>query len=293
MSRASIVGMLIAVELLIVGMVIYIIGGHHRFNIAAAGAGFQHQDFVAAAVAPIAAGDAPRVSIDDSLSKVVVATSSDGQVHVKDDSTGYRFLWGSGKIEQLRVTHSGDGVSIVRPDSGSHLHVGFDASNNKIEVDVPPGAHIDIAHCQGADVSDIHGGVAVQSDDGSIRATNVGGDALSFNTDDGRVTLAGITTASLIARSHDGSMSVSGSIAPNAKIDISTDDGSVRLALAQNADATIDASTDDGSITVDGNRVDSGDNDSVHHTLRLGNGSGTVRLSSRDGSIHITTNGAV
>ena len=72
-----------------------------------------------------------------------------------------------------------------------------------------------------------------------------------------------------------------------------TGDGSIRVALATGADLTVDASTSDGHIDVDGNAASNGDSDSTQRTVRVGNGSGSLQLSSGDGSIHLITNGAV
>ena len=80
MSRASVVGMLIAAEILIVGMAIFALG---RSGTSFA-AGLHHVAFTPSAIAPVAAGSEPRVVIDDRSSRVRVAVSNENRVQVRD-----------------------------------------------------------------------------------------------------------------------------------------------------------------------------------------------------------------
>ncbi len=307
MSRSSLVAMLIAVEVLIVGMAVYAVHGAHSMHSA---------DFVARSIAPVAAGTAPRIAVDDVDSRVVVAESSDGLVHVKDlTNAGGTFFGDRLAIQQLDVKRTADGVSISRPgskDSGLHFQLGW--FERRVEIDVPAGSHVDIARCAGAEISGIQGGVTVtsqdgrivladlqgtidaKSDDGSISASRIRGDNLSLQSADGRLTLIDVSASSLDAQTKDGSIEARDlSIAGGAQHAVlHTGDGSIRVALAARADLTVDASTSDGKVIVDGQSFrNAGDGDSTQHTVRLGSGSGTLQLSSDDGSIHINTNGAV
>jgi hypothetical protein len=307
MSRSSLVAMLIAVEILIVGMAIYAVHGIHQ----ARGA-----DFVAKSVTAIDAGTSPRITVDDSQSRVEVAVSRDGLVHVKDLSGSRSFFGDNPKIAQLQVTRTGDGVAILRPgaeDGGLHLQIGW--FERRVEIDAPIGSHVEIARCAGAEITGIEGGVAVtsqdgritlsdlrgavsaKSDDGSIYATRVHGDDLTLYSADGRLSLTDVSASSIDAQTKDGSinahgLAIAGGTQPRAVLH--TADGSIRVALAAGADLTVDASTSDGKVTVDGTSYgNAGDGDSAQHTVRLGSGSGRLQLSSDDGSIHILTNGAV
>lgn len=330
MSRASIVGMLIAAEIVIVGIALYALrsGGHlHAMH---------EVDFGGKPIAPLAAGSAPRIAVDDPQSRIVVATSSDGLVHVKDETSIHGALFGDRvDVRQLEVKRTADGVSISRPDSGGlGVHFDFGSFERRIEIDAPAGSHVDIARCAGADVSGIEGGVAVhsqdgritladlqgtvegRSDSGSISATRVRGDSLALQSADGRLSLREVAVGTLSAQtrdgsiegrdlavagssphavlhSDDGSIRVDGSFAPGGSYEVSTKDGAIRVGLARDADLTVNASTADGRVLVDGSPFEGGDGDSARHTVKLGNGSGNLRLSSDDGSIHIHTNGAV
>ena len=339
MSRASIVGMLVAAEIVIVGIALYAIGGGRvgGFHGPVFAAGGHRADFAARAVAPIEAGQSPRIAVDDPESRIVIATSNDGLVHVKDLTSSSGAIFGDHvSVPQLDVKRTADGVTISRSDYNGNtgFHLIFGSFDQRVEIQVPAGSHVAIARCSGADVSGITGGVAVRSqdghitfadlsgavdgrsDDGWISATRVRGDTLALQSADGHLSLSDVAVTTLDARTSDGrieardiaisgararaelhtddgSVKVDGSFAPGGSYEISTKDGSIRLGLGSNADLTVDASTGDGKILVDGSSFDNPDGDSMHHTVKLGSGSGNLRLSSGDGSIHILTNGAV
>jgi hypothetical protein len=307
MSRSSLVAMLIAVEIAIVGVAIYAVRSAHSLH---------NVDFVAKTIAPIDAGASPVIAVADADSHVVVAVSTDGLVHVKDLTSSRGAFFGDRlNVPQLEVKRTADGVSIMRPESNdSSLHFQFGWFERRVEVDVPAGSRIDIARCAGAEISGVGGGVAVESqdgrivladlsgtinaksDDGSISASRVHGDNLSLQSADGRLTLTDVSASSLDAQTKDGSIEARGlSITGGAQHAVlHTGDGSIRVALAAAADLTVDASTSDGKVIVDGQSYkNGGDGDSAQHTVKLGSGSGTLQLSSDDGSIHINTNGAV
>ncbi|MGC2635207.1 MAG: DUF4097 family beta strand repeat-containing protein [Candidatus Cybelea sp.] len=326
MSRISVVAMLIAAELLIVGMAVYALGGG---PVALAG-GMRHVDFAAATVEPLAAGETPQIAIDDAASRVSVGVSNDRLVHVRDLTQMRGAIFSSSSYPQLRVTRTADGVRIERSPQ-QHFSVElFDFSAEAIHVDVPSGSHVQIAHCSGADVDGITGGVNVQSqdghvnlsdlrgtvnassDDGYLTATNVRGDRLAMESSDGHLTLANVAVGSLVARTHegrieannltiagerpdatlhsdDGPLRVAGTFGPNGSYEVSTDDGSVKLRVPHDSDLAIDASTGDGRIDVDGSSL--ARDDSARQTIRLGAGSGTMKLATSDGSIHLYTNG--
>lgn len=302
MSRASVVGMLIAAEVLIVGMAIAALGhGGRTFA-----AGMHHVDFTPAAVAPVAAGSQPRVVIDDPSSRVRVSTSSDQLVHVRDLTSFRGAVFSTGSYAQLQVTRTPDGVRVERPRRGSLSIEVFGFSQQSIEVQVPSGSHVEIAGCEGADVFGITGGTTVhsldghvtltdlegtvdaRSDDGYLSAANVRGDRLGLQSNDGHLTLKNVTVDSLQAQTRDGRIEADGlSVANEATIQ--TSDGSIHVALAPNPNLAIDASTLDGRIIVDGATLE---RDGAK-TIRLGTGSGKMRLATSDGSIHILTNGEV
>ncbi|MBV8343795.1 MAG: DUF4097 family beta strand repeat protein [Candidatus Eremiobacteraeota bacterium] len=306
MSRASVVAMLIAAEVLIVGMAVYAVS-HGGTTFAS---GMHHVDFTPVAQAPVAAGDAPHVVVDDEQSRVGVTISNDGLVHVRDLTEMRGAVFSSGAYPQLHVSRTSDGVRIERPSTG-HLSIDvFGFSNERIEVEVPRASRLEIARCSGADVSGITGGVSVRSmdghitladlqgtvdahsSDGYVEATNVRGARLAMDSLDGHLSLQNVAVESLAATTHDGRIVADGLNLVGAHPDatLHTDDGSVRVHVPPSADVTINASTSDGSIVVDG--VSQERDDSAARTIRLGDGTAKMTVGTSDGSIHIYTNGA-
>ncbi len=294
--------MLIAAELLIVGMAAYAVG---RGGATLAG-GMRHVDFAAAPVAPVAAGTAPHIVIDDAESRVGVAVSNDQLIHVRDLTQIRGAVFSSGKYPRLSVTRTTDGVRIERPHADTLSIDIFGFSTQAIQVEVPPASRVEIARCAGADVLGVDGGASVhslnghvtltdlqgpvdaQSDDGYIKATNVRGDRLTLQSMQGHLALRDVAVASLSATTHDGRIEADG-LSVSANATLQTNDGSIRVRLAPNADTAIDASTGDGRIVVDGTSL-AGD-DAAHRTIRLGAATGTMKLATSDGSIRILTNG--
>ena len=225
-----------------------------------------------------------------------------------------------------------DGVSISRPSSERNFRLVFGVDVEHIDVQVPSGSHVDVRRSSVAEVSgmhndvdvksqdghialsDIQGNVVAHSDDGRIEAKNVTGSSLVMSTDDGSVHLRDVSANSLEAKTSDGriegknltitgaaprarlhtddgSVLISGTFAPRGSYDISTNDGRIETTVGANSDMTIAVSTDSGRIYVDGSSF--GDGDSTTHTVRLGSGSGAMRLATHDGSIHISTNGVL
>lgn len=303
MSRATVVAMLVAAEIAIVGMAIYVLGGGGS----SFAAGLHSAGFTAAPIAPLAAGATPHVIIDDPHSRVVVGTSGDELVHVRDLTHIHGAVFSSAPYPHLTATRTPDGVRIARADGGRVSFSFFEMSVQRVEVDVPPGSRLEIARCEGANINGIEGGVSVRSidghvtlsdlrgsvdarsNDGYISATNVRGDRLAMESLDGHLSLDNVTVASLIGTTRDGHIEAAGlSVGNDATLQ--TADGWMRVGFAPGTDATVDASTRDGKITVDGF---SNDNDSsAQRTIRLGAGTGRMKLATDDGSIHITTNGA-
>jgi hypothetical protein len=303
MSRASVVGMLVAVEIVIVGMAIYAIGhGGRTFA-----AGMHHVDFTATSIAPLAAGSAPAVAIDDAESRVRVSVSSDGLIHVRDLTQIHGALFSNSRYPRLTVTRTSDGVRIERPGAQSFSIGIFGLSTQAIEVAVPRDSRVEIARCAGADVSGITGGVSVhsmdghvtladlqgsvdaRSDNGYLDASDVRGDRLALESMDGHLALQNIAVTSLDATTRDGHIQADG-LNVSGEATLQTDDGTIQLQLAPGSDLTVDASTRDGHISVDGN-ITSGD-DSAQRSIRLGAGTGHMKVATADGSILIHTNGA-
>lgn len=296
--------MLVAVELLIAGVVIGLMRGEH-LGLSAQAAGLHRIAFVPQTFAPIDAGAAPHVIIDDPDSRVVVAASSDNRVHVTDRTSAGGFIYGAAQLAALHVERTADGVRIARPSSGGFVNIGW--IERRVEIAVPAAASLDILRSSGAQVSDLTGSVGVhsndgsivlqglrgatdaKSDDGHIEAHDVRADRLTMASRDGRLVLDGVAVGSLVASTRDGS--VRANDLRLSKANIHTDDGPVSLHFADAGNLNVRAHTSNGRIRVDGRSTHT-DDDAVEGTYTLGNGAGALDVSTQDGTITMTTNGA-
>ncbi len=311
-KRVALVAMLVAVEVLLLGLILSSLHVGPMSGPVFAASGLHRVDIDSKSYAPVNAGTSPDVEIDDSDNHVVVTASTDGLVHVTDARSIHGLVWGGGNGSDLSIAHFGNSVKITRDGHSGGMTGIFGSSYQRVEVEVPSASHVRVTGSSGANVSgmrndvevesqdgritlaDIRGDVKARSADGSVHLSDIVADSLEVSTADGRVEGTNVavegSTPRATLHSDDGSVRISGRFAPGGAYQLSTNDGQVELHLAADADLTVSASSADGRIYVDGSRY--GDRDSSAHTIRLGNGSGTMQLSSQDGSIHITTNGA-
>lgn len=312
-SRTLVVATLVAAQVTILGLAAYSIRGAISSDAFASGG--SGASFVAKTFAPVAAGSAPRVTIDDPNSGVTIGVSNDGLVHVKDDTTFSGVtLRSPHDYPQLTVTQDGNGVHISRPayHQGWSMFIGFSMSRQHFEVQVPAASSVFVDACDNAEVSDLKNGVTIKALDGRIELTHVDG-AIVAHSNDGHILAEDVTSPSLDLSSNDGwiearnftaggnapyvrlqsddgHIAASGLFPAGGKYDLATHDGRINLAFARGSDVTVDASTNDGSLRVDGVRQHAGDG--AQQNLRVGSGGSAMRVHSDDGSITITTNGA-
>jgi hypothetical protein len=328
-SRGALVALLIAVEVAIVIVAVVSMTGAHA---AWAGGGMHRFDYTAKPIAPLSAGSSPHIVVNDSDDRIVVTASTDGLVHITDLKQLHGTFWGSPNMAALEVSRTADGVAISRPGSSAGLNFSlfFSYDEDRVAIAIPAGSSLDIERSSGSNVTGINGDAIVrsqdgsltlaalrgnldaQSEDGAIDASDVRADSvklqsadghielhdvvagtLSATTQDGHITIDGLQVTGNVATIHseDGAVRVSARFADGGNYEVSTDDGRIEMTLPAQSNLTIAASTSDGRITRDGTSFsDSGDGTSRSFTL--GGGSGHLNLSSHDGSISITTNGA-
>lgn len=305
-SRTGIVAVLVAVEIFIAGAILWTLHGGPGGPYSAQASGLHRASYQPHQFDPIDAGSAPNVTVDDPDSGITVSVSTDGMVHVTDQSRIEGWIWGNSHLDQLDVRRTADGVSITRPQSNGNF--GFQMigwQQQHVDIAVPESASIDVRRCSGADVSGIAGSVRVHSVDGHVAVNDLRGDAelssedgrieaygvhakhLAMSTSDGRLLLRDVTVDTLQGTTQDGS--IRGSAVQAAGGNLTTSDGSITLGLG-NADAlTLRAHTGDGHIDFNGRRSN---RDGDSSDAEWGTGAGTLAVSTDDGSIHITTNGA-
>lgn len=310
-SRTGVIAMLLAAEVLIVGIGALALGGSMH-GLRAQAAGLHSEQFVPLPFAATDAGPTPHVQISDPDSKVVVTASGDGRVHVTDFTRVSGLVWGSVQLVAAHMVRTGDGVRIERAPEKSNMTFSFGDITQRIEVAVPPGSILDVERCSGASVASLSGSVRVRSQDGRITASDLRGDLDALSNDgsleirnvhaasvalqslDGHLRLDDVTATKLLATTDDGSIRADGLVLSgiNANGRIRTNDGSVRLHFSDAGNANVHAHTADGHIVING-QSSRGSDDGADTRDVLGNASGALEVWTRSGAITMTTNGAL
>jgi len=310
-SRTGIVAMLLAAEVLIVGIGALALGGNLR-GLSARAAGLHSQQFVPGSIAAMDAGSAPRVHISDPDSRVIVTASTDGRVHVTDRTSVSGVVWGSVHLAQARLLRTSDGVRIERSPEKNGVAFSFGNLTERIDVAVPPNSTVDIEQCSGADVASLAGAVRIRSQDGHITARDLSGDLDALSNDgsvelqnvhassvaiqsmDGHLRLDDVRASTLTATTNDGSVRADGLALTGtaASGHIRTGDGSVRLHFSDAGNASVHAQTGDGRIVINGHSTQ-GEGDGAETRATLGNAAGALDVSTKSGTITMTTDGAL
>lgn len=310
-TRTGIVAMLLAAEVLIVGIGALALGGNLR-GLSAQAAALHSERFVPEPIAAMDAGSAPRVQISDPDSRVIVTASSDGRIHVIDRTGVSGVVWGFVRLAQARLLRTSDGVRIERAPEKNNMAFSFGDIMQRIEIAVPPGSTLEIEQCSGASVASLSGAVRVRSQDGRITASDLSGnlDALSndgsvearnvhassvaLQSMDGHVRLDDVSASRLLATTRDGSIRADGLVLTGAGASgqIRTDDGSVRLHFSDAGNANVHAQTSDGRIVINGQSTH-GDGDGADTRAILGSAGGGLDVFTQSGTITLTTNGAL
>jgi len=210
-------------------------------------------------------------------------------------------------------------VKVTGPSRGDHrgVTIGVNISPTaRMRVAVPRNVNLHAISGDGSIRAEaIEGRIVLNTADGSVVASRIGGDVqirsgdgsirvdhgtgkLDLETEDGSIGLEA-TPAVLRARTGDGS--IRASIEPDSKMadnwELTTSDGSITLTLPGVFDAELDAETSDGAVRADRSMFadergeGSGDDErrERRRTLRtkLGDGGKTFRIRTGDGTIRI------
>lgn len=314
-ARAPLLTALIAAEIAIVLLAVYSFSGAARtFGNGWSALGVHDVHYSGTALPALDAGSAPNVVIDDMDDGVTVTPSADGRVHVTDLSYVSGWTWSSGTRPKLTIARTSDGVRIERPTQNDDAVTIVGSSRQHIDVRVPPSAHLDIVSSSGADVTGLDANVRVHSNDGhisvkqvrgnvdvdtldgSIEADDIVANGFDASSNDGHIdaTALRLTGNGANAKVHtnDGHITVAAAFAPGGSYDISSEDGRVSVTLPSDANLSVAASTLDGRIVRDGKTLADADGPS-NTSFTLGAGSGRLHVSTNDGTIEFTTNGAI
>ncbi len=306
-SRSTLVGALVVVELAILGAAGQAIaGGHQHYHDTHRHFGLMHDHGTGNSDEPVvttvdktfAAGAAPHIVVDVDNANVFVQAGSGMEVRV----AGTMRVSGttSGSKPSLTAVRTADGVR-VSVESGL-VHVRRGRLEREIRLTVPTGAEVEIASAGAVESTGLHGKLVVRVNDGSVRIVNQRGD-VDVTTGSGDVELLDVQSASIAAHTHDGALKLTSSGAD--RIDartgsgaitavglravdgaVATDDGHVDVTFAANSDANVVLHTDDGSITGAGPGDTSQSAES--RTLRLGDSRGNFAVSTSSGSITVS-----
>lgn len=264
-SRTGIVAVLLAAEVFIGGAILWALSGGHM-TAQAQGMDVNRMS----EQARLDAGASPHVLIDDPDTRIVVTASTDGKVHVTDHKHLMGWFLGPRADVPLTIERTPDGVAIRRAGDGPRGVAFFGFDFQRTEVAVPANSSLDIQHCGGASIAGVQAsGVKIACGDGSLHFDDVQSPAIDAVTSDGSIRASNLRVGSGRLQSSDGS---------------------IRVALAD-ANLTVHAQTGDGSIRINGARI-AQDGDSGATTYQFGTGGGSLQVSTQDGSIHITSNGA-
>jgi hypothetical protein len=304
-SRSTLIGALVIVELAIVGLATEAIAGGSIFrpagppqfgfggDSASAAAGGLHRSFVA--------GLAPHVVIDVHDVDVVLQAGSGSAVRV-DETLQRCWFFGGGDVPAVTAQQSIDGVRVSSAgENGVHI------VRHELRITVPSMARVEFASAGSVDVSGLRSKLLAHVPDGAIHVRDHRGD-LDVSTGSGRITLVDVQGTDIAANTRDGriyltrvgadrinAMSHSGRI---VGVDVravdgtlTTRDGRVVLSFTGNSDATVSAHTGDGEVSVSGFTItETGDQ---HSVLRVGSGRGHFEVSTLDGPITITPGASV
>lgn len=238
--------------------------------------------------APVRTGEAPQVIVDDPDSQVAISNSTDDSVHVTDDTHLHGWFLGSHSRPALSVRTIPGGVAIERPGGGPvHVAVlGF--YYRHVTIAIPPQSSLEVRRCSGAYINGLRGALHVNSVDGRITLHDVRATSLVLRNADGSLRLTDVSAPSIDAATQDGSIRAYGLQVGSGTL--STQDGSITVSL-RNTAVNVTAHTADGSVHYNGQRIHSGD-DASNANFTVGSGGGQLALTTQDGSINITTNGA-
>jgi len=303
-SRSTLIGALVIVELAIVGLATEAVSGRSisspggflkppQLGFASGESDRLHRSFVA--------GPAPHVVIDVHDVDVVVQAGSGPGVRV-DETLERCWLFPGAAVAPLTAEQSLDGVRISSP-SGSGVHV----QRHELRITVPSTARVELASAGDVQLSGLRSKLVAHIPDGAITVRDQRGD-IDVSTGSGRITMVDVQGTDIAANTRDGriyltrvgadrinAMSHSGRI---VGVDVravdgtlTTRDGRVILSFTGDSDAVVNAHTDSGDVNVSGFPIT--EKDDQRSVLRVGSGRGHFEVSTADGPITITPGASV
>ncbi|MEA2718363.1 MAG: hypothetical protein QOJ39_227 [Candidatus Eremiobacteraeota bacterium] len=304
-SRSTLIGALVVVELGIVGMAAKAIAGDNpQFGPSRAFGHSGHFGFMRSTEVPnrlektLAAGATPHVVIDVHDADVVIDTGSQPVVHAAESTSVAG--WVRGSVPALSASAGPDGVRIV--SSGGSMEVVIGEFSRKLRVTVPAGARVEVLSAGRIDAAGLRAKLIAHSPDGSVHVRDHRGD-LDVSSDSGRIELIDVQGADIAANTHEGRLYFTRVSADKINahtnfgriyaVDLRVKDGAlnthsgrISASFTGDSDATVKVSTADGSVTVAG--LPSADAGKDKRTVQLGSGRGNFEVSTDEGAVNIS-----
>ncbi len=310
-SRSTLIGALVVVELAIVGAAVDSFSGlggspePHGFG----WSGTAQAGTTTPLDRRFATGPAPHVVVDVGDVSVVVRAAAGSGVHVLEQVK--RVGWISGSLAPVQAEQTADGVRISS-HGGSGLNVVMGGLEHDLIVTVPATAAVEVTSTDRIEATGLRARFAAHTDDGSVHVHDQRGD-LDLSTNDGRIELVDVEAADVTARTADGRLILTRVVADRLRAStddgriqatdvrladgaITTKDGRASVAFTPDSDATLTVRTADGRIdlaaglTGDPAAADAradAESDRQERVVRLGSGRGRFEVSTGSGPISI------
>jgi hypothetical protein len=299
-SRSTLIGALVVVELAIIGMAAQAVSGSSgssspSWTFDSHGWSQAGDPVTARLDKTFETGGAPHVVVDVDNADVTIQAGAATSVHVAGTMSVSHVR--GGVKASLDAVRTADGVRVA-VESGFV----YGKITREVHITVPPDAQVEIASAGSVTTSGLHGKLIARLSDGDIRITNHRGD-VDVTTSSGDIAMLDAQGARFALHTEDGALKLTSSGADHVDalthsgaihavdfraVDgaLQTNDGGIDVGFASESDATVSLHTDDGHISGAGGTAQDGD--SASRSLRLGSGRGHFEISTGDGSITIT-----
>ena len=293
-SRSTLIGALVVVELAIIGVAAKAISGDApaaSFNWTN-GWSRSSNTVTSRLNKTFVTGAAPRVVLDVDNADVTVQAGVANTVHVDGTmSVSHRHGGVEPALDAMRTT---DGVRVAVESGLTYGNV-----QRQVRITVPPDAQVEVAsaasvvanglrakfiarlHDGDVRISNHRGDIDVSTSSGDIDLLDAQGTAFMLHADDGAVKLTSSGADHVDARTGSGAISAVDLRAVNGALQ--SGDGAIDVSFAPESDAVVNLHTSDGSIkgvtATDGTAA---------RSVHLGSGRGQFVISTVDGSITIT-----
>jgi hypothetical protein len=307
-SRSTLIGALVVVELAIVGMAARALGAGVPAGPMVGGTGWGGHA-VSQTDQSLPTGPAPVVTIDVHDADVAIQAAPSMSVRVSE--AVHRWGWGGGTTSpSVKLSRTADGVRISAADADDgNVHFMMGGFNHDVTVFVPATAQVTVvsagkvaatgmrapfvAHVDDGDITlaDQRSDVDVSTNDGDVELTDVEGGTVAATTNDGHLVLSRVSAETLRAHSDDGRVTATDLRAVDGTV--TTNDGHVTIGFAAGSDTVVNLHTDDGGISINGTTARDDEVGNSSHTVRIGSGRGHFDVSSGSGDITINQGATV